>query len=189
MAALPGYRPPMNQDVIESLVSSICAQQVNLRWAATTRRRLIERYGEPHELEGVTVWRFPSAAVLATANVPEIRAMQFTQRKAEYIVGTALEVASGRLDELDAEDDAIVIERITAVRGLGRWTAEWFLARSLARPGAIAAGDLGVRKAISAYVAETDEVLPEREIRALTADWGDGANWAMHLLLERLSTG
>ena len=78
-------------------------------------------------------------------------------------------------------------ERITALRGMGRWTAEWFLARCLARPDVIPAGDLGVRKAISRLVAETDRLLSEEEVRAAAADWGEGANLAVHLLLEGLT--
>lgn len=184
---LPGYRPPMNSSFLESLVTSICAQQVNLQWAATTRNRLVERFGMRHELDGVTVWRFPSAETLAGADTAEIRAMQFTQRKAEYIVGVAQELSDGRLDGIEDDDDGTVIARIMEIRGLGRWTAEWFLARTLARPDAIAAGDLGVRKAVSQFVAGSAENLSEDHVRQLTSDWGDGGNWAVHLLLEKLA--
>ena len=187
LAAMPGYRPPMNSAVLESLIASICAQQVNLQWAATTRGRLVARYGQAHEVDGVTVWAFPEPDALAAADPDEIRGMQFTTRKSEYIVEAARAVADGELDDLSVDDDERVIERITAVRGLGRWTAEWFLSRTLARPDAIAAGDLGVRKAISRFVAGTDENLKEAQIRELTAGWGNGGNWGTHLLLERLA--
>lgn len=185
---IPGYRPPMSNGVLEPLVGSICAQQVNLAWAATTRNRLVERFGTRHELDGISVWQFPAAETLAAAEPADIRALQFTTRKSEYIVEAARTVASGELDGLDDDSDERVIERIVAVRGLGRWTAEWFLARTLARPSAIAAGDLGVRKAVSWFVANADEYLPEADIRMITADWGDGGNWGTHLLLERLAT-
>ena len=185
----PGYRPPMNPAVTESLVSAICSQQVNMRWAAVTLNRLVERYGTPVELEGVRVWRFPDAATLAAADPAEIRAMQLTTRKASYIVGLAGSLAAGDLDGLEHESNERALGRIVAIRGLGRWTAEWFLARCLARPDVIAAGDLGVRKAVSRYVAGVDEVLPESEVRAATESWGDGGNWAIHLLLERWADG
>ena len=186
---MPGHRPPMNPAAAESLISSICSQQVNLRWAALIRGRLIERYGTLLELEGVQIWRFPSAERLAEADPGEIRAMQFSTRKSEYVVGAAKALAEGELDGLEDDSNERVIRRITAVRGLGRWTAEWFLARSLARPDVIAAGDLGVRKVVSRYAADADEVMPEPEVRAATESWGDGGNWAVHLLLERWSDG
>ena len=69
----------------------------------------------------------------------------FTRQKAAYAVGLArsdLDLAG-----LAALDDDEVRSRITALRGLGPWTAEWFLARHLARPHAWPAGDLALRKA------------------------------------------
>lgn len=183
----PGFRPPLNPAATDSLVSSICAQQINLSWAAALRRRLVERYGKPVEWEGVRVWIFPRPEALAEAPAEELRAMQFSARKAEYIIGTGRAIASGVLDGLEADDNRRAAERITALRGLGRWTADWFLARCLARPDVIPAGDLGVRKAVSRLVAESEELLTEEEVRAATADWGDGTNLAVHLLLEALS--
>ena len=75
----------------------------------------------------------------------ELLAVGFSRRKAEY----ALTLARGDLDlaALRTLPDDEVRERITAVRGLGPWTAEWFLARHLARPQAWPAGDLALRKA------------------------------------------
>ena len=181
----PGYRPPLNPAVAEVLVTSICSQQVNMRWAATTLNRLVERYGEPLELDGVRVWRFPSTDALASADEAEIRAMQFTTRKSSYIVGLAGRLAAGELGGLDQASNERVLQRIMAIRGLGRWTADWFLARCLGRPDAIPAGDLGVRKVVSRYVVGVDEVLPETDVRAATDSWGDGGNWGIHLLLER----
>lgn len=182
---MPGYRPPLNPAVGEVLVTSICSQQVNMRWAATTLNRLVERYGEPLELEGVRLWRFPSTERLAAASEADIRAMQLTTRKSSYIVGLARSLAAGELEGLEHDSNERVLRRIMAIRGLGRWTAEWFLARCLGRPDAIAAGDLGVRKVVSRFVAGVDEVLAEPDVRAATDSWGDGGNWAIHLLLER----
>ena len=181
----PGYRPSINPAVTEVLVTSICSQQVNLRWASTTLSRLVERYGTPLEMDGVRIWRFPDVGTLAAADPAEIRAMQLTTRKSDYIVGLAACLAAGELDGLENDTNERVLQRIMAIRGLGRWTAEWFLARCLGRPDAIAAGDLGVRKVVSRYVASVDEVLPESDVRAATESWGDGGNWAVHLLLER----
>ena len=181
----PGSRPSINPSAVESLVSSICSQQVNMRWSATLLTRLVERYGTALELDGVRMRRFPEAERLAEADPIELRAMQFSTRKSEYIAGAARALAAGELDGLEEDSSERVIERITAVRGLGRWTADWFLARCLARPDAVAAGDLGVRKVVSRYAAGVDEVMPEADVRAAVESWGDGGNWAVHLLLER----
>lgn len=184
---LAGYRPPLVADPFEALVTAITAQQVNLTWATTTRRRLVGRFGSAHHIDGQTVWRFPSPEMLAPVDPAALRDMQFTMRKAEYIVGLAQAAADGHLAGLENMSDAAVMDHVTAIRGIGRWSADWLLARCLGRGHVIAAGDLGVRKAISWYVAEQDDLLDEDQVRVVVAEWGEGANWATHLLLERLS--
>ena len=118
-----------------------------------------------------------------------LRALQLTTRKAEYIIALATAVATGTLDLAGLRDqpDAEVIACLTACRGLGRWTAEWFLARALGRPRVVA-GDLGVRKAIGAAYCNGN--LPsETDVCELTGHWGAAAGVAQQLLLHGLSQG
>jgi DNA-3-methyladenine glycosylase II len=181
----PGVRGFLEPDLLTALVRSISAQQVNLRWAATTRARLVRATGVVRTVGGREVWALDPGR-LAAADPAALRALQFTTRKAEYIVGVACEVASGRLDPvaLGAAADDEVISRIVAVRGLGRWTAEWLLARTLGRPRVVA-GDLGVRKAVGAtYLG--GRMPTEAEVRALTAHWGPAAGVAQAVLLHSL---
>ena len=126
---------------IESLITSITAQQISLFAAVAIRNRFVERFGTAvgH------AWAFPTRERIAAAEESELVAVGFTRRKAEYAV--ALARSDLDLDGLAALDDDEVRARITALRGLGPWTAEWFLARHLARPSAWPAGDLALRKA------------------------------------------
>jgi DNA-3-methyladenine glycosylase II len=181
-------RPVRQLDPLAAIIRSISAQQVNLKWAATVRRRLVEAYGRPHTLGAYQVFSL-EAERLAGASVEALRALQFTTRKAEYIIGLARAVAEGRLDlaALQVLSDAEVIAQLTALRGLGRWTAEWFLARTLGRP-CVAAGDLGVRKAVGAVYLQ-GRMPSEAEVRELTAHWGEAAGVAQQLLLHALSYG
>ena len=138
---LAGFRPPLQVDPFEALVTSITAQQVSLISAVAIRNRLIQAFGTQ---VGET-WAFPTRERIAAASADGLFAVGFTHRKAEY----AVELARSELDlhELAALDDDEVRARITALRGLGPWTAEWFLARHLARPRAWPVGDLALRKA------------------------------------------
>ena len=179
-----GLRPTLAPDPFEMLVGAISAQQVNLAFAFATRVRLVRRYGTPVEFDGVTVHAFPAPAVLADAPVAELRAMQFSQRKAEYIVGLARELAAGRLDlgTLAGAPDETVVSRLTAIRGLGRWTAEWFLARALGRPDVCPADDLGVRRAVAALCFgghDRDAAAVRRRARG----WRPHRSLATHYLL------
>jgi DNA-3-methyladenine glycosylase II len=181
---LYGLRPTLSPRAFEMLVGAVCAQQVNLTFAFTVRRRLVQRFGTPVRVDGQTVYAFPEPAVLARAKVAELRGMQFTVRKAEYIVGLAERMGSGGLDldALGSCSNAEIIELVTAVRGLGRWTAEWFLARGLGRGDVCPAGDLAVRKAF-AHFYNRGRALSERAIRRRAAPWGLHQNLAIHYLL------
>jgi DNA-3-methyladenine glycosylase II len=137
---LAGFRPPLAPGPFEALVTSITAQQVSLFSAFAIRNRFVERFGGQVGL----AWSFPTRERIARATEEQIVAVGFSRRKAEYVIGLAR--GDLDLDGLAALDDEEVRTRITAVRGLGAWTAEWFLARHLARPRAWPAGDLVLRK-------------------------------------------
>ncbi len=170
----PGFRPPLAPDPFEALVSSITAQQVSLHSAFAVRSRLIDRYGEARSAPprsgpgegvrgnrevpptGANVLAFPTRERIAQATEEELTALGFSRRKAEYLLGLAR--ADLDLDALATLPDDEVKARITALRGLGEWSADWFLARHLARPEAWPAGDLGLRKAVLAFYPEVADV-------------------------------
>jgi len=184
-AAYPGLRPVLQPDLLTGLVRGISAQQVNLAWAATTRRRLAEAFGDRHVVGGETVYRL-SATRLAAVPPESIRALQFTTAKARSIVAVADALVSGRVDAAAlavAPDDA-VIEQLVALHGIGLWSAEWTLARTYGRPRVVA-GDLGVRKAVARAYLDLP-IAPEADVRRATAHWGEGATVAQALLLRTL---
>lgn len=182
-----GFRPTLSPDPFEMVVTSITAQQINLKFAFTVRSRLVRAYGGRLELDGQTYYAFPTPAQLAGVSHDALRQMQFSQRKAEYITGLAQTLVDGELDfdELAGLDDDELINRLTRTRGLGRWTAEWFMARYLGRGHIVAAGDLGVRKAIQHFYFDS-ESKSEKEIREFAARWGEFANLAVHYTLAGL---
>jgi DNA-3-methyladenine glycosylase II len=174
--ALRGFRPPINPDPFETLVTSITAQQVSLRSAAAVRNRLIQAFGRQLRI----AWEFPSAERLARAQESELAALGFSQRKAEYVLGLARETPAW--DELHALADEEVKARLVRFRGLGEWTADWFLARHLARPGAWPAGDLGLVKAVALFYF--DGAPPTvKEMRAFGDRFAPFQNLAAHYLL------
>jgi DNA-3-methyladenine glycosylase II len=155
---LRGFRPPLAPDPFETLVTSITAQQVSLFAAFAIRNRLIERFGVRAE----HAYAFPTRARLASATEDQLVSIGFSRRKAEYVTGLARSELD--LDSLAALDDDEVRARITAIRGLGPWTAEWFLARHLARPRAWPIGDLALRKAaLLLYGVDVHELGPRLE--------------------------
>ena len=176
---LSGFRPPIAPDPFETLVTSITAQQVSLASAFAIRSRMIERLGE----RATHAFAFPTQERLAAADPGALTAVGFSGRKAEYVVGLAR--AGLDYDELERLPDKDVKARLVAVRGLGEWTADWFLARHLARPHAWPAGDLGLRKAVAAFYG--DGRLPSiEEVRVTGARFAPFQNLTAHYLLAGL---
>jgi DNA-3-methyladenine glycosylase II len=187
---LYGLRPTLAPTPLEMLVGSITAQQVNLSFAFACRARLVRRYGTAVRVGRAEVWAFPEAAALARARVRGLRALKYSTRKAEYIRDLARAVVAGTLDldGLAAAPSADVIARLTALRGLGRWTADWFLARCCGRGDVCPAGDLAVRKAFEHHYGR-GRALGEETIRRRACAWGPYQNLAVHYLLAGMRLG
>ena len=179
---LRGLRPPIAVEPFETLVTSITAQQVSLFAAFAVRNRLIERFGVRVD----AAFAFPTREQLALAEPAELAELGFSRRKAEYVVGLArsdLDLAG-----LALLSDDEVKAALTALTGIGEWTADWFLARHLARPRAWPAGDLGLRKAASAFYGEGRD-LSTQEVRAIGEQFDPVQNLTAHYLLAGLYQG
>jgi 3-methyladenine DNA glycosylase/8-oxoguanine DNA glycosylase len=145
-----GFRPVLALDPFEALVGAIVAQQVSLFSATAIRNRFVERFGR----QVGAAWSFPTRGRIGSATKDELLALGFSRAKADYVVGLAR--AELDLDGLAALPDDEVKARLTALRGIGEWTADWFLARHLARPHAWPWGDLALRKAVATFYGEVD---------------------------------
>ena len=176
VSSLAGFRPTLSPGSFEALVIAITAQQISLQAAAAIRSRFVERLGERHDL----AWAFPERQTVARLRPRELMVLGFSTRKAEYVIELAQSDLD--LDALDLLPDEDVIAAITGVRGLGRWTADWFLARHLARPEAWPAGDLGVRKAVSAFYAD-GRFLSTEEVRSMAERFAPFQNLTAQFLL------
>ena len=171
---MPGFRPPLAPDPFEALVSSITAQQVSLHSAFAVRGRFIDRFG----LAAEHAVAFPTRERVAVAVEAELTELGFSRRKAEYVLGIARSDLD--FDELKTLPDVEVKARLTSLRGLGEWSADWFLARHLARPEAWPAGDLGLRKAVLAFYPDVTDV------RAAGVRFHPFENLSAHYLLAAL---
>jgi 3-methyladenine DNA glycosylase/8-oxoguanine DNA glycosylase len=172
---LRGFRPPLVPDPFEMLVGSIVSQQVSLFSAFAIRNRLVERFGERAE----HAYAFPTRERLASAREDELLALGFSRRKAEDVIG----IARGDLDlaALAALPDDEVKRQLVAVRGLGEWSADWYLARHLGRPEAWPAGDLVLRRTVEALYRDEDA-------RAAGRHFAPFQNLSAHYLLLGLRT-
>jgi DNA-3-methyladenine glycosylase II len=176
---LRGLRPPVAVEPFESIVTSITAQQVSLHAAFAIRNRLIERFGVRAE----HAYSFPTRERLVAAEPDELFVLGFSRRKAEYVTGLAR--SNLDLHALALLPDDEVKAELTALPGIGEWTADWFLARHLARPGAWPAGDLAVRKAVSRFYGDGRDLTTD-EVRWLGERFDPFQNLTAHYLLAGL---
>ena len=128
-------------DHLSALAGAIVSQQLSTKAAATIFGRFLALFpgGE-----------IPGAAAIAAIDDGALRGVGLSGQKVGYVRDLCGRIADGRLrlDELDALPDDDVIERLTSVKGFGRWTAEMFLMFRLHRPDVLPAGDLGIVKAV-----------------------------------------
>ena len=185
---LHGLRPTLTPTALEMLVGAITAQQVNLTFAFALRASLVRRFGTAVDHDGEPLYAFPEAAVLARVPVRTYRALKFSTKKGEYVRGVARAVADGVVDlpTLTAAPSDVVIESLTALHGLGRWTAEWFIARCLGRGDVCPAGDLAVRKVFDLYYPRRRPYTEDAMRRRAAVAWGSYQNLAIHYLLAGL---
>ncbi|TWT28455.1 DNA-3-methyladenine glycosylase [Planomicrobium sp. CPCC 101110] len=129
-----------------SLMKSIIHQQLNLSFAHTLTSRFVQKYGE--EKDGV--WFYPEPDIIAGIDVKELRELQFSTRKAEYVIGLSQAIAEGRLDIAGMEEkaDEEITAELISYRGIGPWTAQNFLLFGLGRPNLFPLADIGLQNAL-----------------------------------------
>jgi AraC family transcriptional regulator of adaptative response / DNA-3-methyladenine glycosylase II len=140
----PGMRMPGAFDTWETLVRAVLAQQVSTKAAQTLCARLIERHGEP--LEHHPARRFPTAARLAGAR--DLQKIGLTGARADTLRRLSRRVADGKIDLSPSADRAATRIALTAVPGIGDWTAQVYALRALRDPDAFLPGDLAIRRAV-----------------------------------------
>jgi DNA-3-methyladenine glycosylase II len=164
---LSGLKPMRPASLFEMLVIAITEQQISMAAAYRIRTRIIEGYGDP--VNGL--WAFPTARRLSESSIAHLMTCGLSRRKAEYIKGLASRVADGLLDlgRLETMSDGDVRSLLLQERGLGPWSAEYFLVRGLSRPDRVPADDLGVRSVVGRYLGSGKRLSPQGTKRKLSS--------------------
>lgn len=177
-----GLRMPGIPDLFEALCWSIIGQQINLSFAYRLKRRIVEQYGRRIRYDATDYFVFPGPAVLAGVPEDVLRGMQCSQRKASYLTGLASVWASGAMSRelLEALPDfPSRRQALTALRGVGVWTANYALMKSLRMPEAIPWGDAGLLQALLRHGLIADRKDQAAMDRLFTAFRG----WESYLVL------
>ncbi|KAK8056880.1 DNA glycosylase [Apiospora rasikravindrae] len=152
-------------DPFESLCSGIISQQVSGAAAKAIKQRFVDLFGGDTSsspdvnTQSATATaggrrRFPHPSQVAATKLETLRTAGLSQRKAEYVQGLAEKFAAGELSAQMLADAPYeeVLEKLTAVRGLGRWSVEMFACFALKRMDVFSVGDLGVQRGMAAFL-------------------------------------
>lgn len=183
-----GLRIMCIPDLFEALVWAVLGQQINLTFAYTLKKRFVERFGESLMFAGETYWVFPTYEKIASLQVDDLRELQFTVRKAEYIVGIAEEMVSGNLSKeklLHKRDFNEVKKSLVSIRGIGDWTANYVMMKCLHDTSSLPIADVGLHNALKNILGLERKPSIE-EIKEYAANWSGWEAYATFYLWRSL---
>ena len=178
-----GPRVPGSWDGFEITIRAILGQQISVKAATTLAGRIAAQYGDPLDLPGTNVDAglarlFPTPERLMRARFGNVG---LVRSRAETIRRVAAAVHHGELQFDLAQDPSAFVDALTAIRGVGDWTAQYVAMRALKNPDAFPGSDLGLIKAI-AYPAR---VTP-KELMTRAEEWRPWRAYAALLLWSTL---
>jgi DNA-3-methyladenine glycosylase II len=173
LAHARGLRIAGSPTLWEAMVTAVLTQQVNLAFAYDIRRELALAFGRRARFGGETYVAFPTPERLARESPRSLRRFRLSGAKARTIARIAREFASGRLAEAAVESlpDEEAIARLTAIKGIGRWTAEIALLRGLGRADVFPGSDLGVVKYVAMELLGHRAKTTEERMRRFADRW------------------
>ncbi len=185
-----GYHNTRTASVFEALVQAVMGQQIATAVARIVRNLLVQHYGVRANIAGEEWYAFPRAESLAIASVDDLRQLKLSVRKSEYIQGiaqTTLDSPDG-LEGMHQLPDDEVISQMVAIRGVGRWTAQWVLVRALARDDGFPIGDLALRRTVASLYFDGAEITDD-QLLEFSQRWSPWRSLATSYLFAALRAG
>ena len=185
-----GLHIPQTLTVYEGLITAIIGQQINTDVASMLRSLIIELYGVSTSINGETFYSFPTPQSIAEIGVEELVNNKFSRRKAEYIHSISEKEATGQINlestkKMTTEE---ATETLTCLRGVGPWTIQWLLIRSLGFSDGFPSGDLALQKILGESL-NTREKMTSEEALAFSQRWTPYRSWATTFIFAALRNG
>ncbi|OIJ21300.1 DNA-3-methyladenine glycosylase [Anaerobacillus alkalidiazotrophicus] len=179
----PGLPLLCEFDLYYCVMKTIIHQQLNLSFAHTLTERFVKSFGKDQD----GVWFPPTPETVSNLDYEDLRKLQFSQRKAEYVIDTSKLIASGELnlDELKLLKDEEAIEQLVKIRGIGYWTAENILLFGMARKNLFPVKDIGIQNAVK-NLFELEKKPTVEELLTMSEQWSPYKSYASLYLWESL---
>ncbi|WP_226584958.1 DNA-3-methyladenine glycosylase family protein [Halobacillus litoralis] len=166
--AHPGTPIVKDFHLYDCLMKVIIHQQLNMKFAYTLSTRFVEKLGTKKD----GVWFYPSPEEVADTSYDVLRELQFSQRKAEYVIDTSRLIAEGSLNlkEISSESNDNIMKRLVKVRGIGPWTAENWMMFGVGRENLFPVADIGIQNALKAHF-ELEKKPTVEQMKAWSTEW------------------
>ncbi|PKR76935.1 DNA-3-methyladenine glycosylase [Halalkalibacillus sediminis] len=164
----PGTPIVRDFHLYDSLMKVIIHQQLNMKFAFTLSTRFAQTFGE--EVDGS--WFYPTPEQTAKLDYEDLRELQFSQRKAEYVIDTSRKIVDGELDlyELSKKTDSEIMKELTKFRGIGPWTVQNWMLFALGREDLMPGADIGIQNALK-KLWKLDKKATKAEVEAAAELW------------------
>jgi DNA-3-methyladenine glycosylase II len=181
---LRGLNSTRTPTFFEAIVSSIIEQQISLKAAKSIETHMIKTFGDALKVNNTTYYAFPTPETLSNLEKDDLRGVGLSFRKAEYVIGLSKNIVNDEVDleALKSMDTQDVINELSAIRGIGEWTAEFSVIKGLHRLVVVPTEDIGLRRVISHYYNNGNPVSSD-EINAIAYNWGKWSGLAIFYLV------
>ena len=167
-------------NLFEAICWAIIGQQINLTFAYKLKRLLVEKYGEKEIVNNQVYFTFPTPEILAKASRNDLISMKFSRQKIDYLMNISNAFLEGQISKeilFKCKNTNERIEQLTAIKGIGIWSANYVLLKSFQDMSCITYGDSGLNKAIH-VIYKTNKKPSKNEIDSIFKGF---KNWESYL--------
>ena len=185
-----GMKPPRFPTLFEALVNAFSCQQLSLDVGIILLNRLSYSHGIVFKESNTVFHAFPRPKDLAMLSTEDLRKLGLSRNKGLAIIGLSKEIINGNLgiESLEKMSDAGIVEYLSGIRGVGRWSAEYVLLRGLGRLDMFPGDDVGAQKNLQNFM-RLEERPDYEQIKRITSRWKPYAGLVyFHFLLDKLKT-
>jgi 3-methyladenine DNA glycosylase/8-oxoguanine DNA glycosylase len=173
-----GLRPWSAGSLFEGVVSSIVGQSISVAAAATTERRLYERFNAGIVVDDRQFWPPPLPEQLASSSAPFVRESGVTMKRAEALVAVGTLFAESR-SSASGDEQVLAMERVAAISGIGPWTTQSALLWGVAAADAHPTRDVALLRAARVHFPEISDLT---DLDRVAERWKPYRAWAARLL-------
>ena len=184
-----GVKPPRFPTVFEALVNGFACQQLSLMVGLELLTRLAVLCAVSRGRGAQAVYGFPSAEEVAKLAPSRCQSIGLSRQKVRALLGLARDIDGGdnTIEGLAQQDDAAARGRLLAIRGVGRWTAEYVMLRGLGRLHVFPGDDVGAQKNLARWLGRPSP-LDYAGVKTIVDKWQPYAGMVyFHLLLDGLA--